>query len=294
MRVLVSGLIVLGFAVAVLPPGRQELPAQVASDPGPFAAATAPSSRIGANGANPAAQQPGGGQPPEALRPGAEASAAARVVSGESIAASPERVRALRPEAKPAVHGAAFEMRALPSGAKAPAQAIMSRLDSDEFTETVSPLARLYFAYFDRAPDYEGLGYYIGERERGTPLDTIAEEFAGSLEFDLRYGEVDNAAFVDRVFENVFGAPADAMQRAYWISQLDAGHFTRGGMMLAFSESPAFRMATGNEVLVAIAYAETLGRAPDPSDFARWVAFLDAGNPPRALIDRLLADRGKR
>jgi hypothetical protein len=63
--------------------------------------------------------------------------------------------------------------------------------------------------------------------------------------------------------------------------------------MLVFSESPGFRAMIANEVFVAVAYAETLGRAPAPGDLARWVGFLDAGNPRRAVIDALLADRGK-
>ena len=189
---------------------------------------------------------------------------------------------------------AAPGVREFAPGSKAHAEVIASNIASEEFQDVVSPLARLYLAYFNRPPDYEGFDYYIGERERGEPLDAIAEEFAGSLEFDQRYGSVDNASFVDRVFQNVFDGPGDAAQRAYWIGQLESGNMTRGQVMLAFSESPAFRAATGNEVLVATAYAETLGRAPDPADFARWVGFLDAGNPPQALIDGLLADRGKR
>jgi hypothetical protein len=292
MRVLVSGLIVLGFVVAVLPPERQERPSPVASDPGPAAAAaTAPAARIGVNAADPSTRQPGSGQAREDLRPGTGASAAARVVSGEPIAASPERAGTLSPEAKPAAQGAAFEIRARPSGAKTPAQAIASRLDSDEFADAISPVTRLYFGYFDRAPDYEGLDYYIGERERGTPLDAIAQEFAGSLEFELRYGELDNAGFVDRVYHNVFGAPGDAAQRAYWIDRLDSGAMTRGQVMLAFSESPEFRALTGNEVFVTTAYAETLRRAPDAAELSRWVRFLDSGNPRGAVIAALLANR---
>ncbi|MEO7810818.1 MAG: DUF4214 domain-containing protein [Usitatibacter sp.] len=163
----------------------------------------------------------------------------------------------------------------------------MTAIDSEESSNAVAPLARLYFAFMDRAADYEGLNYYIGERDGGMSLESIAEEFAGSTEFGLRYGELDHAAFVDRVFRNVFDASPDAAQRAYWIARLESG-MTRGQVMLAFSESAAFRTASSNEVFVTMAYAEALRREPDPAGFARWVRFLDAGNPREAVIAGLL------
>ena len=174
------------------------------------------------------------------------------------------------------------------AGAKTHAQAIASYIDSNEFKDLAAPLARLYCAYFDRFPDHEGLDYYIGQRERGRPLASIADEFAGSREFGMRYGSIDNAAFVDRVYQNVFGVPPDATQRGYWLGRLDSG-VTRGQVMLEFSEGADFRTLTAHEVFVATAYTETLGRTPEPAGFARWVRFLDEGNPREAVIDGLLA-----
>jgi hypothetical protein len=171
------------------------------------------------------------------------------------------------------------------------AEAIASVIESPAFQDTVSPLARLYFAYFDRIPDYEGLNYYIAQREGGRLLDAISNEFAMSREIEIRYGTLDNAAFVDRVYQNVFDAAGDAQQRASWIAQLESGAMTRGQMMLAFSESAAFRTAVANEVFVSVAYAEILGRAADPAELSHWVGFLDAGHSAEAVIHGLLATR---
>lgn len=193
--------------------------------------------------------------------------------------------------AKRIVAGSPASVREFTPGSKAHSEAIASIIGSSESEKVVAPVVRLYFAYFNRAPDYEGLHYYVEQRDAGTPLDAIAEEFAGSLEFDLRYGAIDNAGFVDRIYENVAGGPGASGERAYWIAQLDSGSMTRGEVMLAFSESTGFRAGVGNEVFVTLAYAEALRRAPDPAELVRWVRFLDAGNPRRAVIDGLLAAR---
>ncbi len=93
---------------------------------------------------------------------------------------------------------------------------------------------------------------------------------------------------MDLVYQNVSGGPPSAADRDYWAGQLDAGLMTRGELMVAFSESDAFRALTGNEVFVTVAYAELLERAPEPSEFARWVGLLDDGHSRDALIRELL------
>lgn len=172
-------------------------------------------------------------------------------------------------------------------GSRGHVAAIVAAIDSEQSRDNVAPVARLYFAFFDRTSDYEGLNYYIEERDGGASLESIADEFAGSTEFRARYGALDNAAFFDRIYRNVFDAAPDAAQRSYWVGQLDAG-MSRGQVMVAFSESNAFRTATSNEVFVTMAYAEALHREPDAAGFARWVRFLDAGNPREAVIAGLI------
>ena len=285
MRTHVYGWVVLGLAVFALPRDAREEPRQVDGHPG------LASSVAGARGMS---------------RPAPAPVAISRAVPGpDRVEIAPARAsprgpasaatqRLLQPAvdaARPYAAGPALAVREFAPGSKAHSEAIASHIASSEVQDLVSPLARLYLGYFGRVPDYEGLDYYAGERERGELLDAIAEEFAGSEEFHARYGTLDAAAFVDLVMQNVQGASVDAQQRAYWIGELESGRITRGQVMLAFSESPGYRALTANEVFVAIAYAEALGRAPDAADLARWVSFLDAGNPRRAVIESLLASR---
>jgi hypothetical protein len=213
------------------------------------------------------------------------------IASGRASSADPAAAR----EAK-TIQGAAARDPASPPASVTPvwrddAKAIAAAIEAPEFLDNATPVARLYFAYFGRSPDVEGFDYYVAQREGGRLLDAISDEFAGSREIELRYGALDNAAYVERVFRNVFGESGDAQQRENWVAQLDSGAMTRGQMMVAFSESPAFRSASANEVFVSIAYTEIFGRRADAEELSRWVAFLDAGNSSQAVIQGLLASR---
>ncbi len=110
-----------------------------------------------------------------------------------------------------------------------------------ERVERSGPVARLYLAYFLRDPDADGLRYWIGA---GLSYRAISDAFAGSNEFLQRYGNLSNEAFVDLVYQNVFGRGADGPGRQYWIGQLNGG-ISRGQMMLALSESQEFITKTG-------------------------------------------------
>lgn len=285
MRTLSLGSLALGFAVILVswdvsrrylhvPPGT-----------------AAPSFTVGGGGTAPAADQAAMIAPRDVEVPKGAGTAISTAVPVE-LAATESRVSRGGPAAvedRPRRPGYASSLaiRQHTPGSKAHIGAVASALASNEHRNAVEPLARLYFAFFDRFADYEGLDYYLDERDGGASLESIAEEFAGSSEFSQRYGTLDNAAFIDRMFRVVFDGPPDSTQRAYWIGQLESGT-TRGQVMVAFSESPAFRAATSNEVFVTMAYAEALRREPDPAGFARWVRFLDAGNPREAVIAGLL------
>ena len=103
------------------------------------------------------------------------------------------------------------------------------------------PVARLYQAYFDRAPDDDGLRYWIGT---GLSYEAISDAFASSGEFQSRYGQLSDAGFVDLVYQNVLGRPGDGVGRSYWLDRLAAGT-SRGTVMLGFSDSSEFVRRTG-------------------------------------------------
>ena len=91
------------------------------------------------------------------------------------------------------------------------------------------------------------------------------------------------------VYNNVLGRAPDSAGLAFWTGQLDSGQVTRGGVMLGFAGSAEYQSIIGNEVYVTMMYAGMLRRAPDPSGFAFWVGYRDAGNSGLALVNGFLA-----
>ncbi len=102
--------------------------------------------------------------------------------------------------------------------------------------DQIGPVARLYRAYFLRAPDADGLRYWSSS---GMSIHQISQSFAVSPEFTDRYGALDDLGFIDRVYQNVMGRSGDAGGVAFWSQELQRG-VTRGAMMVGFSESPEF------------------------------------------------------
>jgi len=101
---------------------------------------------------------------------------------------------------------------------------------------TKGPIARLYKAYFGRPADLSGLHYWTGT---GFSLGRVSDAFAGSVEFEKKYGSLTNEQFVDLVYKNVLKRKPDRLGRKHWINMLNSGT-SRGKVMLEFSESKEF------------------------------------------------------
>lgn len=169
------------------------------------------------------------------------------------------------------------------------AQAIYSFFDVAEFKNTSPALARLYFAYFLRAPDYNGLMYWIGQNKGGKNLHQISESFALSQEFGQRYGNLDNEQFVTLIYHNVLERAPDANGKAYWLDRMNHGGLTRGALMVGFSESTEYMQTSAHKTNLALLYAHMLRRSPDQASFDNGVASLNSGKPLLNLIDELMS-----
>ncbi len=185
-------------------------------------------------------------------------------------------------------NGVDFWSGQLDSGATTRGQLIDTFFVSPEFQGTIAPVARLYFAYFMRIPDYAGLTFWVDYYKSST-LEGISNQFAASGEFQSTYGSLDNGQFVDLVYQNVLGRAPDPGGRAHWKGQLDGNTTSRGQVMLQFSESAEYRGLINAEVYVTMTYMGMLRRGPDASGFSYWVQYIDGGNSGLALIDQFLA-----
>ncbi|MCA1246564.1 Ig-like domain-containing protein [Massilia sp. MS-15] len=107
----------------------------------------------------------------------------------------------------------------------------------------LSGLSLLYHAAFGRAPDLEGLAYWAG-----TDLGTVAGQLLQSTEWrDGAGAGLSDAAFVQALYQNAFGRPADSGGLAFWTAQLAGAAGTpalgRAELLQALAQSLEHRQA---------------------------------------------------
>ncbi|MES2105518.1 MAG: DUF4347 domain-containing protein [Pseudomonadota bacterium] len=166
--------------------------------------------------------------------------------------------------------GLKYWMSQIDSGAMTHAQVAAAFIASSEFQGKIGgmmgELTRLYFGTFDRLPDQDGMAYWMQQQAGGASLSNISSSFVASTEFKDTYGNLDNSAFVDRIYQNILHRTADAAGKDYWLGQLGNG-FSRGDLLASFTESTEFKAATQAEVSLAFDYVALLGHVPDQASF---------------------------
>ena len=105
-------------------------------------------------------------------------------------------------------------------------------------TSTDQKIAALYIAAFNRAPDLDGLNFW-----RQVAIDSglsdmdlmklMSSGFSEHPSFLEIYGGLGNAAFVDAIYVNVGGKPADDAGKDYWVGLLNGG-MTRSDFVAEF------------------------------------------------------------
>jgi hypothetical protein len=98
-------------------------------------------------------------------------------------------------------------------------------------------IVELYTAFFNRVPDADGMVYWIGQFKGGQTIVQLANTFYGiaaSTDFSALTGysaTMTSGAFVNIIYVNVLGHPADNDGLAYWTGQLDSGTQSRGQLV---------------------------------------------------------------
>jgi Tol biopolymer transport system component len=152
-------------------------------------------------------------------------------------------------------------------------------------SSSAQSIRRLYIATLDRGPDDTGWTSWTTAREGGQSLDSIAAGFVGSSEFQLKYGPLNNTAFVTQLYRNVLDREPDAGGLAANVNALNAGALTRTQIVTGFSESAEFTAGTSPTLhagQVYRLYGATLARAPDAGGFEGWTDQMGGG---RGLVD---------
>lgn len=150
--------------------------------------------------------------------------------------------------------GVAFWLDRLENGMTVPALlvAFAESPENIERTGTRPPITagqgqilRLYQAAFGRVPDADGWAFWTAELSSGVDPVVIAAGFAGSPEFDDRYGDAPtNQELVDAMYVNVLGRPGDSSGVEFWLDRLD-DDLTVPEMLVAFAQSPENVVRTG-------------------------------------------------
>ena len=112
----------------------------------------------------------------------------------------------------------------------------------------------------------------------------MAQGFADSSESQRQYGALDNAGFLDTLYQNVLGRLPDAPGKAYWLGQL-AGGTTRGEALAGFAQSSEYQELMREEVSVTLFYVGLLGRTPDQSGYEHWLHVLNNQGDVLGAID---------
>lgn len=102
--------------------------------------------------------------------------------------------------------------------------------------ESTGAAYRMY-GVLDRAPDAEGLGYWIHHVDQGMSLTDMAQAFLNSSEYAATNGaNLNDTQYVTQLYEDVLQRDADESGRLYWVEQLTSG-VSRGEVLVGFSES---------------------------------------------------------
>ena len=162
---------------------------------------------------------------------------------------------------------------------------------SFDINDVSTAVYRLYDAAFDRAPDVFGLADYSRAITEGRAnLQSIQEAFAGSAEFQARYGALNNEQFVREMYRFSLNREGEAAGVASYVTALDNGTTTRAQVLGIFSESQEHR-AQINAVIttqglfvqdeqtasVARLYDSVFNRLPDLGGLRGYRDALDAG-----------------
>ena len=99
-----------------------------------------------------------------------------------------------------------------------------------------------------------------------------------------RLRTLDDAAFVDRLYRNIFGRAPDPAGLAYWVERLQVGR-TRGSVVVGFTQSPEGRLLLGPVAEVAVVWFALTGTAPPAAVRADAVAWRAAGGSRLTLVD---------
>ncbi len=84
-------------------------------------------------------------------------------------------------------------------------------------------IAALYSGIFNRAPDKQGLEFWVLQMQQGASLSVVAEGFTNHPVFTETYGGMSNLDMVKALYVNMLGSAGDESGIQFWAAKLDGG-----------------------------------------------------------------------
>jgi hypothetical protein len=94
-----------------------------------------------------------------------------------------------------------------------------------------------------------------------------------------------NAFFVNQLYLDLLGRPADSGGLSFWTGQLASSAVSQSQLAYSFFTSPEFQ---SNGFFVISAYIAVLGRNPDYAGWLYWLGNLQAGLPQQQVINAFI------
>ncbi len=103
---------------------------------------------------------------------------------------------------------------------------------------SIGEIQRLYRTVFGRDADESGLLYWVGVANAGATYDDLTWAFLASEEWVAAVGAGNSdAEFVERLYGQAFGRPADTSGLSYWVDDVLAGGVGQWKIIRWFAES---------------------------------------------------------
>jgi len=118
-------------------------------------------------------------------------------------------------------------------------------------------VTKLYIATFDRAPDIDGLKYWVNDSKLS--LEEIAQSFFDQAETkDIYPADSTYADLIKATYANIFGRSPDVAGYNYWLNQLNDGKINRSVFILAIINGALGddSQLIENKTIVGLAFAK--------------------------------------
>lgn len=173
---------------------------------------------------------------------------------------------------------------------------LRAALEADGFAGAIAPFAdntsqsadidRLYVAYFNRLPDFEGYSFWHG-RLNDWDIQRASRYFAESPEAVETYGDATLEEFLDILYAEVLNREPDAGGAAYWLDRLENDPLIdRANIVAFFTDSPELRNMTEYRSEIVALTALFDERMPTEAEIEAWESLRSSTSLEAAISSR--------